>query len=99
MFEGDRKGPLHEAMKAIGGLLPIVGANLACIAVVDGGGDEVDVSIDKIDPLTLDSEPCAAIDPGPPPSQISHGGLGSIYFTQPSLPRQGVLATDAPPIC
>ncbi len=42
---------VHEAMKAIGGLLPIVGANMASIAVVDGGGDEVDVSIEKIDAL------------------------------------------------
>ncbi len=69
---------VHEAMKAIGGLLPIVGANVACIAVVDGAGDEVDVSIEKIDTLTPYCEPCAAIDPGPPPSQIRHSGLLSI---------------------
>ena len=69
---------VHEAMKAIGGLLPIVGANMASIAIVDGGGDEVDVSIEKIDALLLDSEPCAAIDPGSPPSQVSDGRIGSI---------------------
>src|SRR5579859_1598594 len=69
---------IHEAMKAISGLLPIVGANMANIAIVEGGGDKIDVSIQKIDTLLLNREPCAAIDPGSPPSQISHGRVGSI---------------------
>jgi hypothetical protein len=69
---------VHEAMKAIGGLLPIVGANMASITVIEGRGDEVDVPIEKIDTLTPYGEPCSTIDPGSPPSQVSYGRIGSI---------------------
>jgi hypothetical protein len=42
---------IHEAVKAIGGLLPVIRAHEALIAVIDGRGDKVKVPIEKIDTL------------------------------------------------
>jgi len=65
-------------MKAIGGLLPIVRANMASITVIEGRGDEVDVPIEKIDALAPYGKPCTTIDPCSPPSQVSYGRIGII---------------------
>ena len=59
---------IHVAVKAIGGLLPVIRANNALIAVIESRGDKAYVVIEKIYSLALDSEPRAAIDPGSPTS-------------------------------
>lgn len=61
---------IHEAVKAIGRLLPVIGANDATITLIERRGDEVNVAVEKIDALAPYREPCAAIDPGSPPSQV-----------------------------
>ncbi len=42
---------IHEAVKAIGRLLPVIGAHEALIAVIDGRGDKVKVPVEQIDTL------------------------------------------------
>src|SRR5258706_15304124 len=61
---------VHEAMKAIGGVLPIIREKMSSLAVGDGGRKKIDVSIEKKDGLLLGCEPVPPNDPRSPPPPL-----------------------------
>src|SRR5450755_1233357 len=71
-------GTIHKAVKAIGRLLPVVRAHNTLLALGEGRGDEINVAIEKIDALSLNIKPRAAVDPRSPSSHLSNGKVGRI---------------------
>src|SRR5581483_11215286 len=69
---------VHKAVKAISGLLPVVGADIASIAIIDGGGHKVDIPIEEINMLSLNREPCPSIDPRAPAAKIGNDRVGGV---------------------
>jgi ribosomal protein L1 len=47
---------IHKAMKAISSLLPIIGMDNALVAVVNGGGNQINVAVKKIHAPTLNCQ-------------------------------------------
>lgn len=73
-----RLGTIHVAVKAVRRLLPIVGLYCASPTIVDDACNEIDVSVEEIDPLPLYDEACSPVDPTSPLSQISYDGVGNV---------------------
>src|SRR5450755_4390637 len=71
-------GTIHKIVKTIGRLLPVVRAHNTLLALGEGRGDEINVAIEKIDALSLNIKPRAAVDPRSPSSHLSNGKVGRI---------------------